>query len=118
MEGLRVHKINGNYNEELREQIKGDLKTVSEKISKLYAEKRELEKSLLELDIEPFKIGGYALAEITTGRNKRWQKCLLECENRILYVRPVKEDGSLSGRHYSIFAISKPYSYYLKEVEE
>ena len=118
MTELRVHNKNGNYNEELREQIKGDLKVVSNKISELYAQRRELEKSLLELDIEPFKIGGYALVEITSGRSKKWQKCLLECESGILYARPVKADGSLSGRHYSVFAISKPYSYYLKEVEE
>ena len=115
---LRNHAKGGNYNEELRSQLKGDIKAVTLDIDKLLEKKRELESQLLSLSIEPFEIGGHALVEIASGRSKKWQKCLLECENGILYARPVKEDGSLSGRHFCVIPIfDKTYADFLKEVE-
>lgn len=117
MEMLYKHEVNGNYNEELKRQLEGELRSVNAEISSLYTRRKELNRALLELEIAPFKIGGYALVEITSGRNSKWQKCLLEYEKGVLFARPVKEDGSLSGRHYSLLSIYKPYSELLKEVE-
>ena len=117
MANLRVHKKNGNYSEELKKQLRNDLFNINSEISKLHAKRIELERELLELEIKPFKIGDYALAEVPCGKSKKWQKCLLECENGILYVRPVKENGELSGRHFSLLSLSRPYSDFLKEVK-
>lgn len=100
--------------EKLEQQLLKDIQNINFEISKLIEKKREIEHQILSLRIKPFEIGGYALVEITSGRSKKWQKCLLECEHGMLYVRPVKEDGSLSGRHFSI--ISNDYTDLLKEV--
>ena len=101
-----------------KEEIKNLLKEVEVKISNLNAERTALQEEALSIDIAPFKIGDYALAEVSSGRSKKWQKCLLECESGYLYVRPVKEDGELSGRHFSLIPVSgHKYSEYLKEVK-
>ena len=114
---LRIHAKGGNYNEELRSQLKDDIQAITLEVSLLLEKKREKESQLLALEIEPFEIGDYALVEIASGRSKKWQKCLLECENGILYARPVKEDGFLSGRHFSVIPVPKTYADVLKEVE-
>lgn len=118
MANLRVHKKNGNYNEELRKQLKNDLHGVEETIRELEEKKVQLKRELLELDIEPFKIGGYAICEVPAGRKTKVQKCLLECVNGILYVRPVAEDNTPSNRHFSMTPTGK-YTYHdlLKKVE-
>lgn len=118
MANLRTHKNNGNYDEELKKQLKKDIENVVSEMSDLSKKREKLERELLELEIKPFKIGGYALAEISSGRSKKWQKCLLECVNGYLYARPVKEDGELSGRHFSIILFGEQkYSDFLKEVK-
>lgn len=102
------------------------ISTIEEKISKnnsqirvLQEENKDLYKKLLEEKIKPFKIGGYAMAEVVAGKSRKVQKCLLECEFGSLYVRPVKENGELSGRHFSMCPMpGKTYSDYLKPVEE
>lgn len=115
---LRTHKKNGNHNEELREQIRGDIRSIEAEIDRLQAKKVELEKDLLSLHIEPFKIGDYALVKVPSGKSVKEQKCLLEHEHGILYVRPIKSDGELSGRHFSLVPVAgHKYSEYLKEVK-
>lgn len=100
------------------EEIKNTINGITNQIIALETRKMELTKELLTIEIAPFKIGGYALAEISSGRSKKWQKCLLECENSTLYVRPIKEDGELSGRHFSIIPWGdQTYSDFLKEVK-
>lgn len=119
MTELRVHEKNGNYDEELRQQIRGDINKINKEIGELMKKRTELRKDLLNLDIAPFKLGDFALVEITVGRNKVWKKCLLEYDDGMLYARPVKEDGPLSKKHYSVYPFyHKTYSDYLKEVEE
>lgn len=101
-----------------REEIKNLLSEIDVKIKDLHSERTALEEELLSIDIAPFKIGDYVLAEVSSGRSKKWQKCLLECESGYLYVRPVKEDGELSGRHFSIIPFGEQkYSDFLKEVK-
>lgn len=98
------------------------LKRITEldyKIVQFLDEKRMLQRELLEIKIAPFKIGDDALAEIPSGRSTQWKKCLLECENGILYVRPYLKDGSLSSRHFILYPspFTNSYLEYLKEVE-
>lgn len=103
---------------ELKKQLEEELVTIREEISERQEKVRQLKIQLLELEIKPFKIGDYALVEVPCGKSKKWQKCLLECESGMLYVRPVKDDGELSGRHFSIYPLfDKKYSDYLKEVK-
>lgn len=109
-------KVNNTVNLTV-EQLKTDIRGIDVKINILQREKEVKQRQLVELEIKPFKIGGYALVEIPCGKTKKEQKCLLECENGILYARPVKADGELSGRHFSLISILKPYSELLKEVK-
>lgn len=53
------------------------------------------------------------------GKFLKVRKCLIENERGILYLRPVNNNGELSGRHFSLTPIpGKTYSDYLKPVEE
>lgn len=90
---------------------------IDQEIFRLQSEKMEVQEEMLKIKIAPFKIGQIVLAEIPSGRSKKWQKCLLECENGILYLRPKKENG-YSQRHFSLTPVGdKTYSDYLKEVK-
>lgn len=118
MANLRVHKRNGDYDKELEKQLLNDIRGIDEDIKLLESKRKELEKDLLELRIKPFKVGEYVIAEVNSGRTKKEQTCLLECENGILYLRPVKSDGELSGRHFSLTPVGdKTYADFLKEVK-
>ena len=91
---------------------------IDQKIHELQEEKSAIRKEMLEIKIAPFKIGDYAMADIPSGRGVKNQKCLLECEDGFLYLRPVNKDGQLSGRHFSCCPVTKSYSEVLKKVEE
>lgn len=91
----------------LTKRIQADKETIS-----------SLQSEKLSLEIAPFKVGDYALVVIATGRTRKQQKCLLECVDGILYARPIKSDGTLSGRHFSVIPFGKEYSDFLKPVEE
>ena len=68
----------------------------------LSLEKTELQKELLEIKIKPFKVGDYCMAEVRAGKFLKVRKCLIENERGILYLRPVNNNGELSGRHFSL----------------
>lgn len=104
---LRTHAKNGNYNEELRKQIIGDIQGIEAEIERLTLKKSMLQRDLLAHEIAPFEIGGYAICEVPAGRKTKVQKCLLECVNGILYVRPVNEDGTTANRHFSLVPTGK-----------
>ena len=117
MANLRVHKRNGDYDKELEKQLLNDIRGIDEDIKLLESKREKLEKDLLELRIKPFKVGEYVIAEVNSGRTKKEQTCLLECENGIPYLRPKKENG-YSQRHFSLTPVGdKTYSDYLKEVK-
>lgn len=106
-------------NESRVEELKLQIRINREKIASLEGENIELRRELLDLQIAPFKIGGYAMAEVCAGKSKKVQKCLLECELGTLYIRPIKNNGELSGRHFSICPVGdQKYSDFLKPVEE
>ena len=90
---------------------------IDTQIFQLHQKKIKLQEEILEIKIAPFKIGDYAYADIPSGRSVKNQKCLLECENGTLYLRPVTKNGELSGRHFSCTPITKSYSEVLKKVE-
>ena len=100
------------------ETIKIEINSKLKEIESLKSQVSELRTELLSLEILPFKIGDYALAEVQIGRTKKECKCLLECVNGILYLRPVKNNGKPSQKHFSCTPISKSYSEILKKVEE
>lgn len=90
---------------------------IDQKIFQLQQEKIDIQKEMIEIKIAPFKIGDIVLAEVPSGRSKKWQKCLLECENGILYLRPKKDNG-YSQRHFSLTPVGgKTYADFLKEVK-
>ena len=69
---------------------------IDTQIFQLHQKKIKLQEEILEIKIAPFKIGDYAYADIPSGRSVKNQKCLLECENGTLYLRPVTKNGELS----------------------
>lgn len=97
-------------------KLMADISEIDKKIHALMLEKLEVQRELLGVKIAPFKIGDIALVEIPSGRSKKWQVCVLECEEGTLFARPFKADGELSGRHFSIIAPKGNYLDYLKEV--
>jgi len=99
-------------------EIMSRITDIDSEVYKLSLEKTELQKELLEIKIKPFKVGDYCMAEVSAGKTRKVQKCLIENEDGTLYLRPVKNDGELSGRHFSLVPVGKPYSDYLKPVEE
>lgn len=99
-------------------QLMSEVTDIDKQIFALQQRKEQVQNEMLEIKIKPFKVGQTVLAEIPSGRSKKWQKCLIESENGILYLRPMKSDGELSGRHFSLTPVGdKTYADYLKEVK-
>ena len=103
----RIAEINAEISK-IHQRIQADIETVS-----------SLQSEKLSLEIAPFKVGDYCMAEVRAGKFLKVRKCLIENERGILYLRPVNNNGELSGRHFSLTPIpGKTYSDYLKPVEE
>lgn len=104
---------------------KEEIKEIEERISKIDEEihnlkdtKKELQERKMNCLIAPFKLGGYALVTLSMGgRSKEKEhKCLLEStDGFFLYVRPIKDNGELSGRHFIIYPVKGSYGGLLKE---
>lgn len=105
-------------NEEQITTLKADIDRIDLQMHLLREEKRAKQEELLSLQIAPFEIGGYANALVPSGRTAKEQKCKLECDEGILYLRPFTKDGKLSGRRFSFTPIKQTYQEYLKPVEE
>lgn len=113
---MRLIKKDNKKVESKIQELKQELEDTKNKITELERHKGDIEKEILNCEIAPFKIGDYALVEITIGKKKQWKKCLLENVRGTLYVRPFKSDGDLSLQHYSLIALD--YSDLLKPVED
>ena len=102
------------------EELNSELASNYKQIEQLLQINKEIKEEILEVQIAPFKLGGYAMCEVTLGKSAKLQKCLLECsEHGYLQVRPVKEDGTLSGRHFiKVPNSDNNYSHVLQEVKE
>lgn len=95
---------------------------LSHQIAEATRELMELQAQICEVLLALYKIGDYVLAEVSVGKGKQWTKCLIELEAGHIYLRPVRKDGELSGKHF-IFTPSTTgnlvkYSGYFKPVEE
>lgn len=94
-------------NTELKEKI-GNL---CDEINRKCVEMKKLLVEYANSLISPCKIGEYVSAEVPSGKSKKWTKCLLELNmnsdtTASVYVRPIKNDGELSGRHFEVLFIS------------
>lgn len=77
-------------------------------ISTLNEEIETLLKERIELEIYPHKLGDTVVAEVQVGKTRKKTECVLEMgEGGILYVRPFKNDGELSGRRFSLIPTGK-----------
>lgn len=114
----KAKSVTSNKEEERFLQLMKEVSDLDTQIFNLQQRKEQVQNEMLEIKIKPFKVGQTVLSEIPSGRSKKWQKCLIECENGTLYLRPMKNDGELSGRHFSMTPIPpKTYADYLKEVK-
>lgn len=109
-----------NIKPEVQEKFVSLMNRVSEidtEIYKLQEEKIQCQTEMAEIKLAPFKVGDEVLCEVSSGRTKKEQKCVIEVEDGIIYVRPYKSDGELSGRHFSVTPLGdKTYSDFFKKV--
>ncbi len=90
---------------------------IDAEIYKLQLEKVKCQTEMAEIKLAPFSIGDEVMCEVSAGRTRKVQKCVIEVEEGIIYVRPYKNDGELSNRHFSITPIGdKTYADYFKKV--
>ena len=85
---------------ELEQELELKIKRIDRDIAVLNIEREQAVKEIIEIKLSPFKIGDYVLTEVSNGKSKKECKCLLECENGMVFTRPVKDNGELSGRHF------------------
>ena len=116
---LKVSKKVVTPNEEERIlQLMRESTDIDKEIFALQLRREQIQSEMLEIKIKPFKIGQIVLAEIPSGRTRKWQKCVIENEHGLMYLRPIKADGTYSERHFSLIPIPpNTYADYLKEVE-
>lgn len=89
---------------------------IAEEIARLHDEQIQCKNEMAEIRMSPFKIGDDVMCEVSAGRTRKLQKCVIEVEEGIIYVRPYKSDGELSNRHFMIFPVNGNYSDYFKKV--
>lgn len=75
---------------------------IDAEVFKLQEEKIQCQTEMVEIKIKPFKVGDEVMCEVSAGRSKKVQKCVIEVEDGQLFVRPYKNDGELSNRHFYV----------------
>lgn len=97
--------------------IDAEISVKRQQVSDIEQEIEALYQKRLELAIHPYKLGDTVLAEVQVGKTKKKTKCVLEMgEGGILYLRPFKNDGELSGRRFSLIPVGeKTYEDYLEK---
>lgn len=83
-----------------------EIKKRYDQIHALQKEIEDLQSDRLSLQIKPFKLGDHVLYMCPSGRTKKETKCVLESDGGFLYVRPFKNDGELSSRHFLVSPFS------------
>lgn len=84
-------------------RVDAEINKKCEELQELNQQILLLRKQKLELSIYPHKLGDTVLAEVQIGKTKKKSECVLEMsDGGVLYVRPIKNDGELSGRRFSI----------------
>lgn len=99
-------------------EIDAEIKEKRKAVAELEGRIKSLQDEAMSIRIAPFKIGGYAMVEVPSGRQTKVQKCLLESEGMNLYARPMKGDGFLSGRRFNVTPLNNSYTDILKPVVE
>lgn len=89
-------------------------------VEKLNEEILQFRKEKLELSLYPHKLGDTVIAEVQVGKTRKKSECVLEMsDGGILYVRPIKKDGELSGRRFSLIPTGgKTYHDFIEEVKK
>lgn len=89
-------------------------------VEKLNEEILQLRKEKLELSLYPHKLGDTVISEVQVGKTRKKSECVLEMsDGGILYVRPIKKDGELSGRRFSLVPTgNKTYHDFIEEVKK
>lgn len=97
------------------EELKKALDDNHKRIHELNQESDKIREEMLTLQISPFEIGGVAMCEVPSGKQRKERLCVLECIGGDLFVRPYNNDESLSGRHFMMMPIDGDYSKILKK---
>ena len=63
---------------------------IDAEVFKLQEEKIKCQTEMAEIKIKPFKVGDEVMCEVSAGRTKKVQKCVIEVEDGMIYVRPYK----------------------------
>ncbi len=108
----------GSSKEERIIKLLDEISDINKQIFDLQVAREEMKNTILAIKIAPFKVGDYVMFNCPSGRTRKLQKCLLECEDGLLYARPVKGDDELSSRRFLVAPIGKDYQDVLQEVKE
>lgn len=71
-------------------------------INNIRDEVTKIDIEMAEIKLSPFKVGDTVQCEVTSGRTKKMQKCVIEVEDVQVFVRPYTASGELSGRHFYV----------------
>lgn len=101
-------------------QVDSEINKKCSEVAKLNEEILQLRKEKLELSLYPHKLGDTIVTEVQVGKTRKKSECVLEMsEDGILYVRPIKKDGELSGRRFSLIPTGgKTYHDFIEEVKK
>lgn len=95
----RVAKMNKN---DRKQEIFDEISKLDKQRKDIEEKIEELRSEALSLKIAPFKVGDIIYMDLKSGKTSKVQKCVLESVGANLYVRPYKNDGELSGRHFYV----------------
>lgn len=110
-----MNKTLGLTNEKRFLTLMARVSEIDAEVFKLQEEKIKCQTEMAEIKIKPFKVGDEVMCEVSAGRTKKVQKCVIEVEDGLLYVRPFKNDGSLSDRHFKKVSAETDYQTYFKK---
>ena len=88
--------------EDTLKQLNLRLEEVLEQIIAFKDEEYDIERRIIEETIKPLKMSDHIMYYVPTRGKVLERECVLETEKGNLYVRPVKPDGSLGGRHFLV----------------
>lgn len=80
------------------------LQSLKKQKEKIEEEELSVKKEMFDIEISPFKIGDHVMAEVSSGRTKKVQECIIEADfisdYGQMYLRPIKANGYPSERHF------------------
>lgn len=85
------------------EELEAKLQHLYEESQRIEKEKADLRNHIRAIRLSPFRVGDVVLYTVSQGRTQKETKCVIEIEDGSVYVRPYKNDGTLSGRHFGVY---------------